>query len=103
MYVSAWLQSKMGKRRNSADIVFEYASKSNANYDRTTKADTYLALGVKELWLLDSDSKTIEIRSAVPGDPRPTWSARLFGRGQFAPSLVLDGWRVPVDAIFSGL
>jgi Uma2 family endonuclease len=45
MYVSNELRAKMGNRRTSADIVFEYASKSNANYDRTTKAGTYLALG----------------------------------------------------------
>lgn len=103
MYVSADLQAKMEKRRTSADIVFEYASKSNANYDRTTNADTYLALGVNELWLLDSDSKTIEIRNAVSGDAEPTWSVRQFGHGEVASSLVLGGWQVSVDAIFSGL
>ncbi|HEY6329923.1 MAG TPA: hypothetical protein VI756_11345 [Blastocatellia bacterium] len=49
--------SKMGKRRTSADIVFEYASNSNANYDRTTKVDTYLALGVKELVAFAKDDE----------------------------------------------
>jgi Uma2 family endonuclease len=102
MYLSAESQAKMGKRRTSADIVFEYASRSNANYDRTTKADTCLALGVKELWLLDSDSKTIEVRNAFPGDAGPTWTVRQFGIGDFASSLVLIGWQVSVDAIFAG-
>jgi Uma2 family endonuclease len=103
MYVSNALRAKIGNRRVSADIVFEYASKSNANYDRTTKADTYLALGVQELWLVDSDTKTIEIRNAIASEPLPTWEIRRFGRGQSASSLVLDGWLVSVDDVFAGL
>ena len=54
MYVSNELAARMGKRRTSADIVFEYISKSSSTYNYTTKADTYLALGVRELWLVDS-------------------------------------------------
>ena len=64
MFVSTELAAKMGERRTSADIVFEYISKSTEVYDRTTKADAYLALDVKELWLIDPVSRTIEIRHA---------------------------------------
>jgi Uma2 family endonuclease len=107
MYVSDELGSKMGSHRNSADIVFEYASKSNAKYDRTIKADTYLALGVRELWLVDSASRTIEIRNAVPAgtvpNSVPTWEARKFRSGEWAESRVLVGWRVSVDGLFTGL
>jgi Uma2 family endonuclease len=46
MYVSRVLRERMGVKRTSADIVFEYLSRSTSIYDRTTKADTYLALGV---------------------------------------------------------
>src|SRR5262245_57050311 len=35
MYVSPELKERMGKKRSSADIVFEYSSKSTVNYDRT--------------------------------------------------------------------
>ena len=89
--------------RASADIVFEYASKSTGIYDRTTKADTYLALGVRELWLVDSDAHTIEIRNAAPGNQVRAWSVRRFGRGELGTSLVLDGWRVSVDSLFLDL
>lgn len=65
MYVSEELARTMGDKRTTADIVFEYASKSTAVYDRTTKADTYLALGVRELWIVDSSSRTIEVRNAA--------------------------------------
>ena len=71
MYVSNELAARMGKRRTSADIVFEYTSKSSATYDYTTKADTYLALGVKELWLVDSDNEWIEVRYRVDRDASP--------------------------------
>ena len=71
MYVSEELAKQMGKKRNSADIIFEYASKSTAVYDRTTKADTYLALGVRELWIIDSVNQEIEVRVARIRAGRP--------------------------------
>src|SRR5260370_18830267 len=40
MYVSEDLRLRMGKKRTSAYIDFEYLSPSTAIYDRTTKADT---------------------------------------------------------------
>lgn len=106
MYVSHELRARMGERRTSADIVFEYLSKSTANYDRTTKADTYLALGVKELWLIDPDARTIEVRHRI--DPStesqlPRWEIIRYLAGEQAESRVLAGWRVSVDELFAGL
>ena len=103
MYVSHALRARMGGRRTSADIVFEYVSRSGATYDRTTKADTYLAVGVGELWLIDPHTVTIDVRHAVTGGPLPVWEARRYGAGQWAESWVLPGWRVSVDALFAGL
>jgi len=104
MYVSNELRAKMGKRRTSADIVFEYLSRSTANYDRTTKADTYLALGVRELWLLDSELRSIEIRStATPVKGFPVSESRRYGPGESAYSPVLVGWQVSIDTLFAGL
>jgi Uma2 family endonuclease len=103
MYVSDELRAKMGKKRTSADIVFEYLSKSNATYDKTTKADTYLALGVPELWLVDSDTRTVEIKNRATVETGSVWESRRFSRGDYATSLVLPGWQVSVDALFAGL
>ena len=80
MYVSDELRDRMGQKRTSADIVFEYVSKSNAVYDRTTKADTYLALGVRELWLIDPVTVTIEVRNAVLRGERPVWEILMLRR-----------------------
>lgn len=103
MYVSNELAAKMGKHRTSADIVFEYVSKSNATYDYTTKADTYLALGVRELWLVDADNQWIEIRCRVMREDSPDWQITRYEKGDLTESRVLDGWKVSVDELFEGL
>ena len=103
MYVSDELKKRMGKKRTSADIVFEYVSKSNAVYDRTTKADTYLALGVRELWLIDPAAVTMEVRHATEREGRPVWEGWRYSKGDTAESRVLEGWRVAVDELFAGL
>ena len=103
MYVSNELRAKMGERRTSADIVFEYLSESTRVYNQTTKADTYLALGVRELWLIDSDSRTIEVRHPVIKENFPAWESVQYGKGEWAESRVLSGWRVSVDELFAGL
>ena len=103
MYVSQELKEKMVKKRTSADIVFEYVSRSNAVYDRTTKADTYLALGVRELWLIDPATVTIEVRHAIEHKGKPAWEGWRYSKGDTAESRVLEGWRVSVDELFEGL
>ena len=103
MYVSRELRQRLGRKRKSADIVFEYLSRSNKVYDRTTKADTYLALGVRELWLIDHFDRTIEVRYATADKDKPTWDAWLFTKGDWAESRVLPGWRVSVDELFADL
>ena len=103
MYVSDELKNRMGKKRTSADIVFEYISRSNATYDRTTKADTYLALGVRELWLVDPFTVTIEVRYPSEHKGMPIWEGWRYSKGEVAESRVLEGWRVSVDELFEGL
>ena len=103
MYVSHELRARMGERRTSADIVFEYLSKGTANYDRTTKADTYLALGVRELWLIDPETVTIEARHPAVKAGFPEWERALYKTGEWAESTVLEGWRVSVYELFEGL
>jgi Uma2 family endonuclease len=103
MYVSRELRQKMGTKRTSADIVFEYLSRSTSVYDRTTKADTYLALGVRELWLVDPITETIEVRHASNVGETPVWEGWRYPRGYHAKSRVLDGWEVSVDDLFAGL
>ena len=103
MYVSQALGERMGRKRTSADIVFEYVSASNAVYDRTTKADTYLALGVRELWLVEHSTVTVEVRYATERKAKPAWETWRYSKGDSAESRVLAGWQVSVDELFEGL
>lgn len=63
MFVSAErLKTTDPGRLTTADLVVAVISPSTAVYDRTTKADTYAALGVGELWLIDTKQQTLEQR-----------------------------------------
>ena len=103
MYVSSELRERMSSKRTSADIVFEYLSKSTAKYDRTRKADAYLALDVRELWLVDPVTVTIEVRHASTHEGSPVWETHKYSTGEYAKSRVLAGWEVSVDEIFKDL
>ena len=103
MYVSKDLDQRMGAKRTSADIVFEYLSRSTSVYDRTTKADAYLDLGVRELWLIDPITETIEVRYASKAGEILVWKVLKYSRGQHAESRVLEGYQVSVNDLFDGL
>src|SRR5262249_3943453 len=47
---------------HTADLVVEIMSLGSELYDRWTKADTYAALKVRELWLVDFLRHTVEVR-----------------------------------------
>ncbi len=100
MYVSNELREQMGDRRTSADIVFEFLSESTGVYDRTTKADTYLALGVKELWLIDADKEEIEVGNADAEDGFLFWQRKIYTKGETAESKILADWKVSVGEVF---
>ena len=103
MYVSKELGQKLGDKRSSADIVFEFLSRSTKVYDRTTKADTYLALGVRELWLVDPLNDIIEVRHASKIGEILVWKVLRYTHGQHAKSQVLHGFEVAVTDFFAGL
>lgn len=93
-YVSEELESRMNpEMRNSADLVVEVMSPSSEVYDRRTKADTYLALAVRELWLISQKDQTIEVR--------PQQSGRIFKRGEILQSSVFPELSASADSIFS--
>ena len=82
---------------STADLVIEVISPSSAIYDRNTKADTYAALGVKELWLVDEASGIIELRT-LDGDQYG--ASVVFERDDYLKSIVLPGFEVKVGSVF---
>lgn len=103
MYVSNESRERMGTVFTCAEIVFEFCSRRTIIYDHTTQADTYLALGVRELWLVDPFTATIEVRHAGKIGDKLVWHILTYSRGQHAQSRVLESFEVSVTELFAGL
>ena len=79
------------------DLVVKVLSPSTTNYDRATKLPIYADAGVPEVWLVDSQAKTLEV-------------LKLQGRNyildashagdQVLPSHLFPGWRLPLRDLF---
>lgn len=98
-YVSAELATRQdSKHRESADLVVEVISPGSAMYDRNKKAETYAALGVRELWLIDEVEQTVEVRGQTGVGTFD--EARTFGRGESVESMVFPSLRLSVERLF---
>jgi Uma2 family endonuclease len=96
MYVSDELKEQTkSQHRTRADIVVEVISPSNAYYDRRTKSDTYRAMGVRELWLVDTETKEVDVRSFEAG------KSRVYKLAETLRSGVLPKIEILVAALFS--
>jgi len=96
MYMSDELKASMNpKHWTRADIVVEIISPSTGLYDRRTKSDTYEAMGVREMWLMDPEKKQIEVRTF---DPRKFVT---FKPGDMLRSEVLPKIEIPVASILT--
>ena len=98
-YVSAKLEARLDrKRRDTADLVVEVISPGSAIYDRNTKADTYGALGVRELWLIDESEQTVEVRRQT-GDGFD--EGQTYAPGETVSSGVFPTLRLSVEQLFN--
>lgn len=96
MYLSRELQAQMNPHHwTRADIVVEVISPSNALYDKRTKADTYRAMGVRELWLADPVTREVEVRSFETG------KSVVYRIGETLRSDVLPRIEILVGDLFS--
>jgi Uma2 family endonuclease len=77
------------------DLVVEILSPSNREYDRTLKRKRYLASGVAELWIVDSDEHAIEVW-------RPGEDARMVSSGSVEWSVGEKTFEIPLAEIFRG-
>jgi Uma2 family endonuclease len=82
---------------STADLVIEVISPGSAIYDRNTKADTYAALGVKELWLVDEALGIIELRT-LQGDRYGP--GVVLERDDHLKSAVMKGLEFRVGSVF---
>ncbi|MCU0490905.1 MAG: Uma2 family endonuclease [Chloroflexaceae bacterium] len=79
------------------DLVVEITSPSTASYDRREKHDAYAAAGVREYWIADPASRTIEL-FILDG---ASYRLDHVYRGQAVlPSSVLPAWDVVTERLF---
>ncbi len=96
MYISDELKASMDPTHwTRADIVVEIISPSTALYDRKTKSDTYQTMGVREMWLVDTEERQIEVRSFEAN------KSVVFKIGESLRSEVLAKIEIPLDLLFT--
>ncbi len=79
------------------DLAAEIISLGGRNRDRIEKRDLYEQYGVKEYWIIDPESKTVDVLALVSGRFE---LAMRCGPGQKAESRLLPGFGVFVDELF---
>jgi Uma2 family endonuclease len=79
------------------DLVVEVLSPSTATYDRATKLPLYAEAGVPEVWLVDSQAKTLEVLKLQ----RKKYLVEASHAGdQVLTSNLFPGWRLPLRDLF---
>jgi Uma2 family endonuclease len=73
-------------------IVVEVLSESTAAYDVGIKSRRYLGRGVREVWLVDPDARTVEVRTR-DGSVR-------FAGSECARSTVVEGFALALPDLF---
>ena len=85
--------------QGAPDLVIEVLSPSTAHRDRTFKRALYARHGVREFWLVDTDTHTIEVLllGANGYDAIAT-----YGEGETLTSPTLAGFTLNLDDTFQG-
>ena len=99
LFVTAAHKSIIGEKniQGAPDLVVEVLSPSTESRDRTAKAKRYATFGVREMWLVDPDKKTIEVLVNTPEGFR---REALYGEADTARSAILAGLEFPVAPVF---
>ena len=79
------------------DLVIEILSPTTAGRDRTLKRTLYARSGVQEYWLVDSESRSIEVLTL--GEQGYQLAGR-YESGQTLTSPLLPGLKIQLDQLF---
>ena len=84
----------------AADLVVEVVSASDPQRDLETKRTEYAAAGIAEYWIVDPRDQTVTVFTLPQGQTEYA-EAGKYSRGGHATSLLLDGFQVAVDEVFT--
>jgi Uma2 family endonuclease len=79
------------------DLVVEVSSPSTAAYDRATKLPIYAETGVPEVWLIDSQARTVEVLKL---QGRKYFVDVTLAGDQVLTSTLFPGWQLPLRDLF---
>jgi Uma2 family endonuclease len=79
------------------DLVVEVLSPGTVGWDRKIKLQTYARFGIRELWLADLESRSIEVITLRDGSLS---TAGTYGPGSTLRSPILPGFSLSVDMVF---
>lgn len=90
---------RIGQRESDPpDLALEILSPSNPEHDTDIKLREYAQADIPEYWIVNPEQKTITIYR-LQGDRYHLHSH--LGQGEIARSVILPGFEVAVDALFS--
>jgi Uma2 family endonuclease len=79
------------------DLVAEIVSPGTASYDRREKRDLYAAAGMREYWIVDPGSRTVELLIL---DGALYRAEHVYGGRVVLPSSVIGAWSVTTEQLF---
>ncbi len=79
------------------DLIVEIVSPGTASYDRREKRDTYAAVGIREYWIVDPGSHTVELLILDDAQHR---FVHVYRGQAILPSTVIVGWSVATEQLF---
>ena len=98
MFVSEGRSGIVGNNiRGAPDLVVEILSPGTAKRDKTIKRASYGRFGVREYWIVDPESRSLEVMRAGESGLE---TVRVYPEGTFATSPLLEGLRIEVSTIF---
>jgi len=92
-------KSKLDKNGcvGAPDMAIEILSPSSARMDKLIKFQKYLKYGVREYWIVDPDSKTVQAHVLVNGN----YITNVYADTDEAPIRILDGCVINLQDVFS--
>ncbi|MFN8355170.1 MAG: Uma2 family endonuclease [Spirosomataceae bacterium] len=82
------------------DFVVEILSSKAAQRDRGIKKQDYAAHGIREYWIIDPERQRIEQYLLLTERDTVYFEPYVFGIDDPIKSVVIEGFQVPVRAIF---
>lgn len=79
------------------DLIIEVLLPESEIHDRVDKVVRYAAFGVREMWLIDLEARTLEILVSTGEGPR---REALYGQTETARSTVLPGLEITLGPVF---